>query len=444
MTGTEDAQPARDVAEALAWFRENYTVDRLGFTPLGPEDDAIRFKHAATIVRAALAAGPDERSSEERREEIARLLHDANTGRITPDETDSADYAEMAQAVLDWVAGARPAAEPPARATLFVPHDRVRAVWASEILGTVESMDGPSNRLSVLWDGDTAAVAVHPTGVELVELARPAAEPDERRRLAGELRSRFPDGPGDAWSAGWLSAAGYLFGGGDLPGVTDIDIPAAAARPAGDATTAAGPRAGDTGSAVTLPLDELFWIKDWADDRASWRCLLGKSTLDEGYTSGACRYDHNCDTRAQAHAEAREHLRVWHRLADRAGGTAPDDATAGVLLGRLSIAEHRAEVAEDELNRLRSEVAALRGAVGKEAEAKADAVEIAEVWKMRHDRLRDAGNTLAKAAAAHVAYTSTDSGRGRLRDELLGHVRAWGDAWRSAAGTPTTDREDRA
>lgn len=43
------------------------------------------------------------------REEVARLLHDANTGRITPDPEDPADYGQMADAVLTWV-GAREAA----------------------------------------------------------------------------------------------------------------------------------------------------------------------------------------------------------------------------------------------------------------------------------------------------------------------------------------------
>lgn len=53
MTGTEGAQPARDVAEALAWFRQVRDI-RLEVT--FPEAQ----EHAAAIVRAALAAGPDE------------------------------------------------------------------------------------------------------------------------------------------------------------------------------------------------------------------------------------------------------------------------------------------------------------------------------------------------------------------------------------------------
>ncbi|MDN5916618.1 MAG: hypothetical protein L0I76_16200 [Pseudonocardia sp.] len=55
MTGTEDAQPARDVAEALAWFRENPAEAH----HVRIHCYAAAADHAATIVRAALAAGPD-------------------------------------------------------------------------------------------------------------------------------------------------------------------------------------------------------------------------------------------------------------------------------------------------------------------------------------------------------------------------------------------------
>lgn len=41
------------------------------------------------------------------REEIARVLHDAATGLITPDETDATPYGRMAAAVVDEVLKAR-------------------------------------------------------------------------------------------------------------------------------------------------------------------------------------------------------------------------------------------------------------------------------------------------------------------------------------------------
>lgn len=41
------------------------------------------------------------RSRNEQREEIARILHDANTGSIVPDENDPVPYAKLAEAILD-------------------------------------------------------------------------------------------------------------------------------------------------------------------------------------------------------------------------------------------------------------------------------------------------------------------------------------------------------
>lgn len=41
-----------------------------------------------------------KRSYEEQREELARILHDANTGSIVPDENDPVPYAKLAEAIL--------------------------------------------------------------------------------------------------------------------------------------------------------------------------------------------------------------------------------------------------------------------------------------------------------------------------------------------------------
>jgi len=42
-----------------------------------------------------------KRSRNEQREEIARILHDANTGSIVPDENDPVPYARLAEAIID-------------------------------------------------------------------------------------------------------------------------------------------------------------------------------------------------------------------------------------------------------------------------------------------------------------------------------------------------------
>jgi len=41
-----------------------------------------------------------KRSHEEQREELARILHNANNGSIVPDENDPVPYAKLAEAIL--------------------------------------------------------------------------------------------------------------------------------------------------------------------------------------------------------------------------------------------------------------------------------------------------------------------------------------------------------
>ncbi|WP_337830560.1 hypothetical protein [Pseudonocardia sp. TMWB2A] len=78
---------------------------------------------------------------------------------------------------------------------------------------------------------------------------------------------------------------------------------------------------------VTLPIDELVWVKEWKTrPTASWRCLLAKSTQDEGYVSGACRFDHQHDTREDAYADALDHLQRWHHLAGQPVRNSQDGA----------------------------------------------------------------------------------------------------------------------
>jgi hypothetical protein len=42
------------------------------------------------------------------REELCRILHDANTGSIVPDDTDPTRYVAMAEAVLERIGGQLP------------------------------------------------------------------------------------------------------------------------------------------------------------------------------------------------------------------------------------------------------------------------------------------------------------------------------------------------
>jgi hypothetical protein len=85
---------------------------------------------------------------------------------------------------------------------------------------------------SVRGDAPTAG-GLLPDKRILIDLTPPsrAIPADQRRKLAAELRSRFVDGPVDEWSAGWLSAAGYI--GSDSPIGTDAgtDLAAPAVAP---------------------------------------------------------------------------------------------------------------------------------------------------------------------------------------------------------------------
>jgi hypothetical protein len=53
----------------------------------------------------AMTSNDEERART--REELCRLLHDTNTGRITPDDADPTRYGDMAEAVMEWAAGSR-------------------------------------------------------------------------------------------------------------------------------------------------------------------------------------------------------------------------------------------------------------------------------------------------------------------------------------------------
>lgn len=104
MTGPEGALARPDeqaVAEAKRWFRDPARPDRIDWIE-NPPGEVIGWaqKHAATIVRAALAAGPDILAG------------------YTGEDSDPELTADMAQAVAaEWDAvdardTARPAAEP--------------------------------------------------------------------------------------------------------------------------------------------------------------------------------------------------------------------------------------------------------------------------------------------------------------------------------------------
>jgi hypothetical protein len=53
-------------------------------------------------------------SAAQDREELCRILHDTNTGKICPDDTDPTRYGAMAEAVLDRIGGRLPSPPLPA------------------------------------------------------------------------------------------------------------------------------------------------------------------------------------------------------------------------------------------------------------------------------------------------------------------------------------------
>ena len=93
-----------------------------------------------------------------------------------------------------------------------------------------------------------------------------------RAELADELRTRFPDGPADAWSAGWLSAAGYVGAGADPLGVgpgTDLPAPGDGAHRAatltdGGATELVSTSLGGAAAAHLLPAPAAESVTDVA------------------------------------------------------------------------------------------------------------------------------------------------------------------------------------
>ncbi|MDN5920794.1 MAG: hypothetical protein L0I76_37785, partial [Pseudonocardia sp.] len=151
MTGTEDAQPARDVAEALAWMRnvrypEGDVID--------PEDmfgtndwAAATRRHAATIVRAALAAGPDELHA------LLARCDEVFGGTVR---------TEWVRAAL---AGARPAAEPDIACKLAEIADHVQE-------GAIDHY-----RTYNLIDEEDLTESVRQ--LRTLAAARPAGEPDD-------------------------------------------------------------------------------------------------------------------------------------------------------------------------------------------------------------------------------------------------------------------------
>lgn len=105
------AAMANAMADQLGWGRwVNYTeVGRARFRRL-----ASAVVTASRAVSAVPAVPPD--TPRELHEEICRILHDANTGRVTPEPDDPTRYAAMATAVLarlvpgqraEWVPCAR-------------------------------------------------------------------------------------------------------------------------------------------------------------------------------------------------------------------------------------------------------------------------------------------------------------------------------------------------
>lgn len=114
MTGTEDAQPARDVAEALAWFRDN--PDRVRSV----EGRLRSGRHAATIVRAALAAEPDDVVHDavwSLEMLVARYQDREESAVIDPMQGKAfgvvaSQLAPVVERLSTALAGARPAAEP--------------------------------------------------------------------------------------------------------------------------------------------------------------------------------------------------------------------------------------------------------------------------------------------------------------------------------------------
>lgn len=115
------------------------------------------------------------------REELCRILHDANTGRITPEATDTTRYGAMADAVLDRLRPSTPAppVDGPFVATssgTFRPGDRIEwnlsrstskrrrapvsaasepGIWEA---GEVRSVDG--GRIIIQLNGDDFAFRV--------------------------------------------------------------------------------------------------------------------------------------------------------------------------------------------------------------------------------------------------------------------------------------------
>lgn len=85
-------------------------------------------------------------------------------------------------------------------------------------------------------------------------------------------------------------------------------------EPAPEPAPVGGDQAGPDEPRFLVQVETLFHIREWAGSGWSWRCHLSGSRLDDGYVHGACRYDHNVDTREQLVAAVTEHLARWHGL----------------------------------------------------------------------------------------------------------------------------------
>ena len=147
VTGTEDSQPARDVAEALTWFQADpekvSLVDSEGRWYFGAE------KHAATIVRAALAAGSDDVVHDAIPEQVpgplAQVAEDllrplaqrvADDPQVVQGWSDTADEARRA-----WLAqleDPQGADEPGSGADVTIPFGPVAQSGITAALGDIE------------------------------------------------------------------------------------------------------------------------------------------------------------------------------------------------------------------------------------------------------------------------------------------------------------------
>jgi len=94
-----------EVTEDLVWEALEPHLETVIDLDLNSYKDNRAFQKLVEDVTLVLRSGGEEQStisldSARRREMIARILHDANTGRITPDPDDPTRYGAMADAII--------------------------------------------------------------------------------------------------------------------------------------------------------------------------------------------------------------------------------------------------------------------------------------------------------------------------------------------------------